>query len=448
MCQDAVKSSCSFTMASAESIGLLAVRLAVCCVYGRTILTRAPSGGGKMPEAVQRFLCISSYEKGQDFMRQCAEMGVKPSLLTVEKLRDAPWPREILEDVHLIPDDHSVGDLIRTVCWMCRGRQFDRVIALDEFDLDAAAKIREHTRIPGMGVTSTAYYRDKLAMRTGASESGFLVPEFCRVLNYDELRAYLKGVHGPWLLKPRAEASALGIRKIYEPEQLWRTLDELGEVQTNYLVEQFVPGDIFHVDSVISEHKVVFSVVHQYGKPPMQVMHEGGVFTTRTVDRNSRDWKELTALNARLAPDLGMARGVTHAEYIRAQEDGRFYFLEIAARVGGAFISDLVETATGINLWREWARIEVTDLRGEKYVLPKVGEKYAGSVLCLARTAEPDTSGFDAPEIVHRMKKHHHAGLIVRADDPARVKALVEEYGAAFAQRFLAQMPAPLKPTA
>ena len=73
----------------------------------------------------------------------------------------------------------------------------------------------------------------------------------------------------------------------------------------------------------------------------------------------------MTALNARLAPDLGMARGVTHAEYIRAQEDGRFYFLEIAARVGGAFISDLVETATGINLWREWARLEVAHVRGE-----------------------------------------------------------------------------------
>ncbi len=312
-----------------------------------------------MPETVQRFLCISSYEKGQDFMRQCAEMGVKPTLLTVEKLRDAPWPHDILEDISFMPDNFTVDDLIKTVCWMCRGRHFDRVVALDEFDLDATAKIREHTRIPGMGVTSTAYYRDKLAMRTGASESGFLVPEFCRVLNYDELRAYLKGVHGPWLLKPRAEASALGIRKIYEPEQLWRTLDELGDLQTNYLLEQFVPGDIFHVDSVISEHKVVFSAVHQYGKPPMQVMHEGGVFTTRTVDRSSREWKDLTELNARLAPDLGMARGVTHGEYIRAHADGRLYFLEIAARVGGAFISDLVEAATGINLWREWARIEV-----------------------------------------------------------------------------------------
>ncbi len=89
----------------------------------------------------------------------------------------------------------------------------------------------------------------------------------------------------PWLLKPRAEASALGIRKIHEPEQLWRTLDELGDLQTNYLLEQFVPGDIFHVDSIISEHKVVFAAVINMGGRPMQVMHEGGVFTTRTVDR-------------------------------------------------------------------------------------------------------------------------------------------------------------------
>ncbi len=201
---------------------------------------------------------------------------------------------------------------------MARGRRFDRVVALDEFDQETAAAIREHMRIPGMSISVAAHYRDKLAMRTSAREKGFLVPEFCRVLNYDELRAYMANVPAPWLLKPRAEASALGIRKIQEPEQLWRTLDELGDEQSRFLLEQFVPGDIFHVDSIVSEGKVVFAVAHQYGRPPMQVMHEGGVFTTRTVDRESADWRELTELNARLAPALGMVRGVTHAEYIKA----------------------------------------------------------------------------------------------------------------------------------
>jgi biotin carboxylase len=330
---------------------------------------------------------------------------------------------------------------------MVRGRRFDRIVALDEFDLEIAAQIREHMRIPGMNISTSACYRDKLAMRTSARRSGFLVPEFCGVFNYDDLRAYMARVPAPWLLKPRAEASALGIRKIQEPEQLWRSLDELGDRQSYFLLEQFVPGEIFHVDSIVSEGRVVFSAVHQYGRPPMQVMHEGGVFTTRTVDRGGNDWKQLTELNARLAPSLGMERGVTHAEYIRAHADGRFYFLEIAARVGGAFIADLVEVSTGVNLWREWAKLEVANLRGETYLPPQPQENYAGSVLCLARTAEPDTSGFEAPEIVVRMQKHHHAGLIVRSEKAERVKELLEQYSAEFAERFLASMPPPAKPT-
>jgi biotin carboxylase len=401
-----------------------------------------------MSNSIHRILCISSYEKGQDFMRQCAEMGMKPTLLTVDKLRDADWPREALEEVVTMPDDLTREQILNTVSWMMRGRRFDRVVALDEFDQETAAAIREHTRIPGLGISVAACYRDKLAMRTHARSMGFLVPEFCPVLNYDDLREYMARVPAPWLLKPRAEASALGIRKIHEPEELWRALDMLGDEQSHFLLEQFVPGDIFHVDSIVSESRVVFAAVHQYGRPPMQVMHEGGVFTTRTVDRSSRDSQQLTALNARLAPSLGMVRGVTHGEYIRAHADGRYYFLEIAARVGGAFISDLVEAATGVNLWREWARLEVADMRGEGYVLPEITSDYAGSVLCLAKTAEPDTTGFDAPEIVVRMKKHHHAGLIVRSQKPDRVTELLEQYADEFAQRFLAQMPPPLKPTA
>jgi len=401
-----------------------------------------------MAEAIERILCISTYEKGQDFLRQCADMGVRPTLLTIEKHRNGAWPRECLEDLVCMPEELTREQIINTVCWMARGRHYDRVVALDEFDQETAASIREHWRLPGMNLSTAAFYRDKLAMRTGARSLGFLVPAFCRVLNYDELREYMGTVPGPWLLKPRAEASALGIRKIQEPGQLWGNLEELGDRQSHFLLERFVPGDIFHVDSIVSEGEVVFSVVHQYGRPPMQVMHEGGVFTTRTVDRESAEWRELTELNQRLAPGLGMVDGVTHAEYIRAHADSRIYFLEIAARVGGAFIVDLVQASTGINLWREWARLEVDNLLGVPYALPASQEEYAGSVLCLAKTAEPDTSSFNAPEIVYRMKKHHHAGLIVRSPRAERVRELLEDYSEQFAQIYLATMPAPEKPTA
>jgi biotin carboxylase len=396
-----------------------------------------------MMETIERFLCLASYEKGHDFLCQCAEMGIRPTLLTLDQHRDAAWPRDVLEEVTTMPPGLNRDQILNTVSWMARGRRFDRIIALDEFDLEAAAQIREHMRVPGMGTTTAGCYRDKLAQRVIARAFGHLVPEFCRVLNYDELREYMDRVPAPWLLKPRSEASSVGIRRIDAPEQLWPILQDLGDAQSRYLLEQFVSGEIFHVDSIVSESEVKFSVVHRYGRPPMQLMHDGGVFTTQTVDRDGRDWKELTAMNNALAPSLGMVRGVTHAEFIRAHADGRYYFLEIAARVGGAFIADLVETATGINLWREWARLEVSDLRGQAYTPPEFFDGYAGSALCLAQTAEPDMSTFNEPEIVTRVKKDHHAGLIVRANRPERVKQLLDGYSAEFEERFLATMPPP-----
>jgi len=395
----------------------------------------------------ETILCLTFYEKGQAFMRQAAAMGCRVVLLTVDKLKHADWPFDILDEFHTMPEGLTTEQITNTVTYLARSRKFDRIVALDEFEMLLAAHLREHMRIPGMGLTTTAYFRDKLAMRYEAKRAGILVPEFVGVLNYDDLRAYMANVPAPWLLKPRAEASAIGIRKIEEPEQLWRTLDQLGDLQSKYLLERFVPGDIFHVDAITSERQVLFAEVSRYGKPPMQVMHEGGVFTTRTLDRNSDDVKALVALNHKLLPALGLVRGVSHAEYIKAHEDGRYYFLEVAARVGGAFIAELVERSTGLNLWAEWARIEVSSLRGVPYVLPERTHLYAGSVLCLARTQEPDTSAFNAPEIVYRMKKSHHAGLLVQSPDPERVRVLLDEYSARFAEMFLATAPVPDKPT-
>lgn len=390
-------------------------------------------------------LCVATFEKGEGFLREAARLGCRVILLTLEKLARANWPREILEEVITVPEGLTYEQLKNTVTYLARSRRFDRIVALDEFDLLNVAALREHMRIPGMGISTTSHFRDKLTMRTEASRSGFLVPEFTAILNYDDLRAYMADVPAPWVLKPRAEASAIGIRKLYEPEQLWRTLDELGDRQSDYLLERFVPGTVFHVDAISSERSVVFAEVHQYGKPPMQAMHEGGVFTTRSIDRASPDAVALREMNSRLLPALNMVRGVTHAEYLRADKDGRYYFLEVAARVGGAFIADLVQHSTGIDLWAEWARIEVAHLRGQAYCVPQSQTQYAGSVLCLARTSDPDTSACNAPEIVYRMKKHHHAGLIVQSPDPERVRTLLEEYGQQFLENFCAVQPPPDK---
>ena len=390
-------------------------------------------------------LCITTYEKGQEFMRQCKRQGCTVILLTAEKLRDADWPRESLDDTFYLPEEISVPDIVKAVTHLARTRKLDRIVALDEFDMETAATLREHLRIPGMGLTTMRYFRDKLAMRMRALDRGIRVPDFVPAVNHEDIRYYLDHVPGPWVLKPRQEASAIGIKKINSADELWPVLDQLGDKQSTFLLERFVPGDVFHVDSVVSENEVVFANVSKYGKPPMKVAH-GGVFTTFTVPRGSDADSALRAINRELIAALGLLRGVAHAEFIQAQADGHFYFLECAARVGGAYINEMVETATGINLWREWARIEVAGDDGS-YKLPPVREDYAGVILSLARQDEPDTSGYNDPEVQMRIKKHHHAGLVLKSADPYRIPALLENYAQRFAEEFMAIEPIKDKPS-
>jgi len=393
------------------------------------------------------FLCITTYEKGQEFMRECRRQACRVFLLTAEKLRDADWPRESLDDIFYLPADLPLDDIVKAVTHLARSRKIDRIVALDEFDMETASTLREHLRVPGMGLTTMRYFRDKLAMRMRALERGVRVPDFVPVVNHGDIGYYLEHVAGPWVLKPRQEASAIGIRKIHAADELWPILDQLGDKQSGYLLEKFVPGDVFHVDSVVSENELLFANVSKYGKPPMNVAHGGGVFTSFTVPRGGEEDSALRKINCALISALGLLRGVSHAEFIRAQADGEFYFLECAARVGGAYINEMVEAATGINLWREWARIEIAGGDGS-YHLPSVRTEYAGVILSLARQEEPDISGFSDPEVYLQIKKHHHAGLVLRSSDPQRIPRLLEGYTERFATEFTAVEPPREKPTA
>jgi biotin carboxylase len=392
-------------------------------------------------------LCISTYEKGQAFLREAARLGCAVTLLTVDKLKHGDWPWDAIAAFHTMPEKLTAEQTLTHITRLMVRTNFARIVALDEFDLEAAALAREHLRLPGMGQTATRYFRDKLAMREGARRGGVKVPEFFSVANHHALWEFMQRTGGPWLLKPRWSASAIGIQRIEQESDVWPHLERLGDHASEHLLECFVPGDIYHVEGVTWDGEVLFAEAHKYGKPPMQTMHQGGVFTTRTLDRDGDEARGLREIHARTLNALGMVNGVTHSEFIRAYHDGEFYFLETAARVGGAFIADVVEQASGVNPWLEWARIEVAVLKGESYQLPELKQDYAGSVICLARQERPDTSAYDAAEVVYRMHKHHHAGLIVRSGDAVRVEQLVGEYGERFLDDFCARMDAPDKPT-
>jgi biotin carboxylase len=390
-------------------------------------------------------LALASYFKGQRFLERAHSRGAKVYLVTVEKCLRKPWPREHIADVFAMPDEHSVRDVVNATSYLARSVAFDHVVALDDFDVETAAHLREHFRIDGMGETVARFFRDKLAMRVGAAKLGVPIPEFTPIFNDEAVNAFCDRVPAPWMLKPRSQASATGIKKIPDKDSLWRVLGELGDERSAYLLEQYLAGDVYHVDSIVAGNAVKLAEVHRCGTPPFDVAHGGGIFSSVTVPRGSADEKVLQALNEKVLTKFGLIRGPSHVEFIKRRDSGQFVLLECAARVGGAHIADMVEASTGLNLWAEWAD---TVIDAETYALPTPPRReYGGLVVCLAREERPDTSGFADPEIVYRSPEANHVGLVVRSPDQSRAQALIDSYRERLQRDVLAVMPAPAKPS-
>lgn len=395
----------------------------------------------------KHIVCIATEQKGNEFLDEAHNAGWHVTLVTRKKLLDQPWLWTALNDVKTVEDNADQEEYIRAITNIAGGRAIDRVVGLDEFDVITAARAREHLQLGGMTSSHALRFRDKLSMRSIASEGGIACPEFTGVFNKQAIDDYLDRVSPPWIVKPRYEVSAFGIRKCETKEQVWQVLNDLDKRNnwrdhpSQFVLEKFIAGSVYHVDSIVDNGKVLAAGVSKYGTPPFSVTHYGGVFTTSIVPYRSKERKELENLNKKLLEAFKYERGVSHAEFLQSEEDGRFYLLEVACRVGGAYIANVLEHACNFNLWREWAKLE-TSTKDDPYKLPKLRKDFAGVALALANQEQPDTSHYTDDEIVYRVSKPKHVGMIFYSKKQKRLEELLRTYTERISADFLAVAPA------
>jgi hypothetical protein len=384
-----------------------------------------------MENTTKTFVCISNYFKGADFLIHLKNLGNTVFLITSEKLRDKPWPFEHIDEVFYMSGqdvDWNLEHLLLGVGGLMKNNTIDAIVALDDFDVEKATYLRENLRIDGMGQTTGRYFRDKLAMRMRAKSCGISNPNFCSLFNDHDINTFADTIPAPWVLKPRSEASAAGIIKVHNKEDLWMHINEMGNNRFKYLVEQFRPGAVYHCDSLILDGKILFSITSKYLATPMEISQGGGIFRSANIPYNSEDDKAIKKVNEQVIKGFGLKHGAAHSEYIKCDEDGKIYFLETSSRVGGAHLAEMVAAASDINLWAEWAAIENALAKGLTYKLPKVKKGFAGIVLTLSKFEHPDLAAFSDEEVCFTVPLNYHAGLIVKSDKSERILELLDSY--------------------
>jgi biotin carboxylase len=394
----------------------------------------------------KHIICIASEHKGNEFLEECQNAGWHVTLVTRKDLLDYPWLWTSINESKTVERHATQDDYVRVITNIAGSQPVDRIVGLDEFDVLTAARAREHLQVEGISNSYALRFRDKLRMRNLARQIGIPCPEFVGVFNLKGINDYLESTTAPWIVKPRTEVSAFGIRKCEDAGQVWDVLTDLDNRHTwrdhpsQFLIERFIEGKVFHVDSVVEDGKIIAAGVSEYGAPPMRVSHEGGVFTTAILPYKSKERKELEKLNKDLLKGFEYEQGVSHAEFLQSAETGEFYLLEVAARVGGAYIANVLEQACGFNLWREWAKLE-TATKKNPYKPPKLRKDYAGITLALSKEQTPDTSHYTDDEIVYRVTKPKHVGLIFFSKKHERVEELLVTYTEKITRDFLAVAP-------
>ncbi|MBF6328282.1 ATP-grasp domain-containing protein [Nocardia transvalensis] len=263
---------------------------------------------------------------------------------------------------------------------VARAGPVDELIALSEFTLEIAARVREAVGIPGPTVAEVAVYRDKVRMKQLLAEAGVRVPRFAACTGAEQVRAFAASCGYPLILKPVGSAASIGVLKVHTAAELEAAL---AEVDLNgYEIEEFVAGDIYHIDGFVDDDShVVFQAVSRYINDCLSFAHGtplGSVLLGRSPLRT-----RLEEFSREVVATLRLRRLPFHLE-VFVTPGGETVFLEIGGRVGGADVPHLLNKAFGVNLYELWLRA----LSGGPVAVPTKTVDTSGGWLIMPKSAE------------------------------------------------------------
>jgi len=293
-----------------------------------------------------------------EFVRGLAEVGAH--VIGVGEGPAAAIPaetRRYLGDYVQVPQLlFDEDDLVRRVVAWARAHPVDRVEALWEPLVIAAARIREALGMPGMSADTVRGFRDKQLMKERVASAGLRVPHSRRVRTTSEARAAAAFIGFPLILKPIDGAGSADTYRCDDARDFERALSAMGHV-SEASCEEFVDGDEFTYDTICIDGVPAYENVAQYLPRPLIARTNEWIspviITVRNLDQPII--RPGIELGRGVLRALGMDTGFTHMEWYR-KSDGEVVFGEIGCRVGGARLIDQMNYTSDVDLFREWAR--------------------------------------------------------------------------------------------
>jgi len=227
------------------------------------------------------------------------------------------------------------------------------------------AAVAEELGLPGIGIETAHRLTHKLAMRSALAEAGLPQPPYARLRSADDLASALDVVTFPAVLKPADSGGQRAVFRIESRAELERDLaDAIAESPTGEaILEEFVDGVEMNGIVIARDGEPALVTLSDRLRPPGIGFGVGWIHMfPPSVNGEQLRLSEQVALESVRA--LGLRDAIAFPQLI-SSPDGRVAVVEVAARIPGGQMADLVRHAVGVDLvevaLRQALGEEVTD---------------------------------------------------------------------------------------
>jgi biotin carboxylase len=303
-----------------------------------------------------RVVIIEPVSSGVALVRRAREMGLEVIVLTHDD-GDRRCPDSVLDliDQRVVVDTNDDARALEAVRRIHRTQRIHAVLPGYEYYVPLAARIGAAIGVPAVDPVAARRMRDKDLMREALRASDVDQPHFALVGSEEDLAGAVDRVGLPCVVKPVDLSGSLFVRKAATAEEAleaFRAIDAQPRdldraTRRAALVEEFVAGLEFSIEGFVEDgHVHVLSVTRKLLGPEPLFVEVGHVVPG---DLGPCENARVVDYVERVIRALRLGLGAFHAE-VRLSSRGPL-LMEIAARLAGDRIPDLLLLARGIDLY-------------------------------------------------------------------------------------------------
>lgn len=239
------------------------------------------------------------------------------------------------------------------------------------------AAVTERLGLPSIGTAVAHRMTHKLAMRRTLADEGIPQPAFAAVRSLAEGRAAIHTVGLPAVLKPVDSGGQRGVFRIETPGDLESSLHAaLAESPGRETVlEEYVEGTEMNGIVVARHGRASLVTLSDRLRPPGIGFGVGWIHVfPASIHSDQLALAERTA--ERSVTALGLRDGIAFPQLI-ASPDGRVAVVEVAARIPGGQMADLVRHAVGVDLVELALRFALGEEILDELALPRFSQPLA-----------------------------------------------------------------------